>query len=62
MADDGKRTENICFKATERVALDLNRACAAEDRKLSEYIYMLVRRELYGRSLGLTRDGDDRQD
>lgn len=48
MADDGKRTEVLCFKATERVALDIMRAAAHDDRSPSEYLYLLVRRHLYG--------------
>lgn len=48
MADDGKRTEMVCFKATERVALDLLRSATAQDRSVSEYLYMLIRGHLYG--------------
>lgn len=48
MADDGKRTEMLCTKATERVALDLMRLAALEDRSLSEYLYLMIRRQLYG--------------
>ena len=48
MADDAKRSETLCFKTTERVALDLLRAAAAEERSPSEYLYLLVRHHLYG--------------
>lgn len=48
MADDTKRTEVVCFKATERVALDVMRAAAHDDRSPSEWLYLLVRRHLYG--------------
>ena len=48
MADDGKRSEVVCAKVTERVALDLLRASALDDRSPSEYVYLLIRRHLYG--------------
>lgn len=48
MADDGKRSEVVSFKATERVALDLLRVSALDDRSPSEYIYLLLRQHLYG--------------
>lgn len=48
MADDRKRTENLCTKVTERMAIDLNRVLAAQDVKLSSWLYALIRRELYG--------------
>lgn len=56
MADDGKRTEVLCTKVTERVALDLLRAAAADDRSPSEFMYLLIRRHLYGH---MVRQGDD---
>lgn len=48
MSDDGKRTEVICTKLTERMALALLRQCAKQDRSISEFLYLLIRRELYG--------------
>lgn len=48
MADDGKRSEVICCKATERVALDLMRVAALDDRSPSEYMYLVLRQHLYG--------------
>ena len=48
MADDGKRTEAICFKATERMAIDLNRLAALDDRSMSDFLYQWVRSKLYG--------------
>ena len=50
MADE-KRTEVICTKLSERMALDLLRAAAAEDRSVSEFLYLLIRRDLYGRTV-----------
>lgn len=51
MADEGKRSEVICTKLTERMALDLLHAATQEDRSISEFLYLLIRRELYGRSM-----------
>lgn len=48
MADDGKRTETICVKVTERVALDLLRLAASDDRSVSEFMYGVIRQRLYG--------------
>lgn len=50
MAEDGKRSENVCAKVSERMLLDVNRICAVEDRTLSEYLYRLIRNDLYGKS------------
>lgn len=59
MADDGKRTEVACTKLTERMYIDANRIAAMDDRSLSDWLYMLVRRELYGRTVKLpSADGD----
>jgi hypothetical protein len=55
MADDGKRTEVLCTKATERVALDLLRASALDDVTPSEYIYRLLREHLYGRMISVSK-------
>lgn len=56
MADDGKRTEVISTKLTERMALDLLRAASSEDRTISEFLFLLIRRDLYGRH---GKAGDD---
>ena len=50
MADE-KRTEVICTKLTERMALDLLHAATDEDRSISEFLFLLIRKELYGRTL-----------
>lgn len=49
MADDGKRSEVVSTKLTERMALDLMHEAAREDRSVCEFIYLLIRKELYGR-------------
>lgn len=48
MADDNKRSELVCFKATERMALDLNRLAALDDRSISDFMFGMLRRRLYG--------------
>lgn len=50
VADDNKRTELVCTKVTERVALALNRQLAIEDRTMSDYLNRLIRDDLYGKS------------
>jgi hypothetical protein len=50
MADDRKRTENVCAKVTERMLIDINRLIQRDDIKLSGWLYGLIRRELYGRA------------
>jgi hypothetical protein len=47
MTDD-KRSEVISFKATERMALDILRLAAADDRSISDYLFGVLRRRLYG--------------
>jgi hypothetical protein len=47
-ADDGKRTEMVCTKVTERMALDLLRDASIDDRSVSDFIYRLLRHHLYG--------------
>ena len=49
--DDTKRTHNVCAKLTDRMFVDLGRACALEDVTMSDFIYRLLRRDLYGRSM-----------
>jgi hypothetical protein len=58
MTDDGKHTELVCTKITERMLLDLGRVLAKDDRNRSEYLFTLIRRDLYGRSV----DPADQQD
>jgi len=53
MSEEGKRTEPISFKVTERMALDLLRLSQAHDRSISDYLYGLVRRDLYGGTVKL---------
>lgn len=61
MADVGKKTELACTKLTERMFIDANRAAAMDERSLSDYLFRLIRQDLYGRSVRWTDDGDDLQ-
>ena len=56
MADDGKRTEVICTKLSERMALALLREASKQDRSISEFVYLLIRKELFGLQ-GVPSDG-----
>lgn len=47
--DEGKLTEPICFKASERLACDILRAATRDGCGLAEWVRNLVRQELYGR-------------
>lgn len=62
MADDGKRTEMVCTKLTERMAIDLMRAASVDDRSVSDFLFMLIRHELYGRSVKWVANDGDIQD
>jgi hypothetical protein len=48
MADDGKRTELICVKVTERMALDLLWLASSHDRTVSDFMYVSMRDRMYG--------------
>lgn len=48
MPDDGKRTETVCTKVTERMALDLLREATNDDRSVSDFMFRLLRMHLYG--------------
>jgi hypothetical protein len=48
VADDNKRSELVCFKVTERMFIDLNRLAALEDRSVSDFMFGLLRRHMYG--------------
>jgi hypothetical protein len=48
MADDGKRTELVCVKVTERMALDLLRLSVSQERSISDFLFGALRTRLYG--------------
>lgn len=45
-----KKTESVKVHMDERLYIDLNRLAVLDDRKLSEYIELLLRRHCYGHS------------
>jgi hypothetical protein len=51
MADDQKRSNNLCSKVTDLMLIEVGRICAIEDVTQSDYLYRLIRRDLFGRSL-----------
>lgn len=57
MADD-KRTECIKVYVSEPLELELRRLADADDRKLSDYIAVVLRRHVFGH---LAPSGDDGQ-
>ena len=46
-----KRSETICARVTERMALDILREATRQDRKISDWLFLLIRKELYGRPM-----------
>lgn len=51
MVDDNKRGNNVCSKITDLMLLEIGRIIAVEDITQSDYLYRLIRRDLFGRSL-----------
>ena len=56
MADDGKKSELVSAKVTERMLLDLSRLAALDERSLSDFMYRLIRQRLYGDVARLSTD------
>lgn len=48
MADSTKRTECVKVCMPEQMLLDLNRQAIRDDRKLSDFLYLILRRYAYG--------------
>lgn len=46
--DDNKKTNRVTVWLTDRELLDLSRVAAAEDRKQSEMVRVMLRRGMYG--------------
>ena len=58
MSGDDKRTEVICTKVSERMALDILRLASLDDRSVSEFVHLALREKLYGATMRLAeRDG-----
>ena len=67
MASDpaGKRSEVVKVSMDERLFIDLNRLAILDDRKLAEYVYLVLWRHAYGNSARIAADeegsGKDRE-
>jgi hypothetical protein len=53
-----KKTENVKVWMDERLFVDLNRLAMLDDRKLSEYIELILRRHCYGQSSRRVPEGE----
>lgn len=62
MADIDKKTECVKVWMSEKLFIDLNRAAILDDRKLSEYIGLLLERHAYGISRRFDEEGPNRPD
>lgn len=58
MADDIKRTENVCFKTTPQMVCDLVKLANAHDVSISTLVHTIVRQRLYG-DIGSLAQRDD---
>lgn len=52
MAETLKRTECVKVCMEERLFVDLNREAIRQDRKLADFLYVIVRRYAYGNANG----------
>ena len=52
MLEEGKRTNEVKLRLTDRELLDLSRLAVLEDRPITEYVVRLLRWSMYG-SLGV---------
>jgi hypothetical protein len=61
---DDKKTECIKVWMSEKLFIDLNRAAILDDRKLSEFIGLILERYAYGNARRVDRDeeGPNRPD
>lgn len=57
---DEKKTECVKVWMGERLFLDLNRAAILDDRKLSDFIGLILERHAYGISRRFDHEGPDR--
>ena len=56
MCNDDKKTEQVKVHMSERLFMDLSRLAARDDRKLSEYIGIVLNLHVYGHSSKLTEN------
>jgi hypothetical protein len=55
---DGKKTEAVKIWLAEPLELELRRLADSDDRKLSEYIGLILRRHVFGNAAPGASDGD----
>lgn len=58
MTDDGKRTESVKVWLSEPLELALRRLADGEDRKLSDYIALVLRRHVWGHAAKVATDAE----
>ena len=62
MSEHDKKTECVKVWMSERLFVDLNRLAILDDRKLSDFIGLLLDRAAYGIAKPRTAEGADRGD
>lgn len=58
MADGDKKTECLKVWMTERLFVDLNRLAILDDRKLSDFIGLILERHAYGNARRIEREDE----
>lgn len=58
LAGDGKKTSRLMVWVAPALELELHRLALADDRKLSEYVGVLLRRHVYGHSACSSDDAE----
>lgn len=58
VTDDGKKTARAIVWMSPELELALHRLAAADDRKLSDYIGVVLRRHVWGHSASMPCDGE----
>ena len=62
MTDSDKKTECVKVWMNERLFVDLNRLAILDDRKLSEFIGLLLERAAYGLAKPRSNEGPNSPD
>ena len=59
VADDGKKTSRVIVWITPALELELHRLAQADDRKMSDYVGVVLRRHVFGHSAGAQAEPED---
>lgn len=62
MSDDGKKTECVKVWMSEKLFKEISREAAADDRKLSDFMCLVLDRWLNGNKRQMSLEGLDRPD